>query len=104
MNIISPPQEHWCHVDGLTHLPHDLQKKLAIPHGNQEGTFDSCHYYDLPWSNYSYDQLMQLNRSVIEETANEVTCDKWTFSQNVYTRTMLSEVSHKTKNILFTYC
>ena len=95
MNFIAGDMEHWCQVPTSTDLPFDMAKDIGIPYENagREVTYSQCEMFDLPYWNYTLDELLTWNRS---ERTNDDTpkksCEDWTFDRSLYRETVSSKV------------
>ena len=49
MIFIAHGQDHWCHVEELQDLPHNLQQYISSP-WEEDGVYSSCIQYTLNYS------------------------------------------------------
>ena len=49
-------------------------------------------YYDLAWSEYTDQELIEWNRTARVEDAETVSCDKWVYDQTNFDSTIINEV------------
>ncbi len=97
-NFYAYPQQHWCHVRRLENYPHDWQKYVAIPNGN-DSRYKSCIMYDLDYDAMSDDVIRKWNRSlIITEDTPTRECSVWVFDQSEFVSTILSEVTRMTNS------
>ena len=89
MSFLGPDQEHWCYVPRLQEYCHDVQRHVAIPL-TDDGEYDRCHYYDLPYDNLTDEQIANWNRSYTDNTAT-IPCESWYYDQTEYYRTIVSD-------------
>ena len=92
INFIAGYMEHWCDVEGVNHLPHSQQKYVAIPQ-DEDGEYVECSYYVHNYTQYTDEELMNWNRSVMNpEGTPEADCEAWVYDQSDYYSTYMSKV------------
>jgi len=92
--FIGANMPHWCRVPELVDLPHDVQKRVAIPSLTSDGRqFSSCEMYSLDYGAFNRSQFYSWNRSLmVSNDTPVVACSRWTYDQTQFVSTIVSEV------------
>ena len=96
MTLYAAKMDHWCRVPVLANFTYDQQRQIAIPYSNDgEGEYSQCTVYDLPYANYSDEELLNWNRTqMIPEGTAEIECGAgWLYDQSMFESTLVSQVS-----------
>lgn len=93
MTFLGPEQDHWCQIERLQNFSHAQQKYIAIPYNEESGEYEQCWYYNLPFDDYTDEELWNWNRTDIENSENvtQKKCNTWVYDQSEYLRTAISE-------------
>ncbi len=92
VNYIGPHQTHWCTVQELQNFSEEQQKYIAIPFDTNDDVYDNCKVYDIPWHNYTQQDFQTWNRTHETAGVEQIECDDWQFSDDVFISTISSEV------------
>jgi hypothetical protein len=103
MIFVGGEMEHWCRIEELSHLTPERQKYIAIPFENTESeknddiTYSSCEMFDVNWTAYSEEELINWNRTAWLKTVDNSTvavrqCSSWNYNRSIFTSTIVSRV------------
>jgi hypothetical protein len=103
MIFVGGEMEHWCRIAELSHLPAERQKYIAIPLDDSKSqdrdvaTYSSCEMFDVNWTTFSREDLINWNRSEwLGSTDNSTIavrqCSSWNFNRSIFTSTIVSRV------------
>lgn len=95
--------DHWCQIPRLENFSYDQQRYIAIPYDSdidaetdsedEEETYSRCYAFDLPYDNYTDQQLWNWNRSRdVPEDTTVVYCQSWVYEQSEFIETAVSKV------------
>lgn len=100
MIFVGADMPHFCQVEELENLSYDLQKHIAIPL-DANGASSSCEMFHLDYSNYSTEDYLTWNRTLmLDNNTGVVPCSKWIYEQVVFVSTIVSRVRVDFCNIL----
>ena len=85
-------QQSWCAVPRLENFAYEQQKYIAIPVDSHSKSYDKCHVFDLPWDNYTDEELLNWNRQNMTSSAPQTTCNDYVFDKSVFVNSLQSEV------------
>jgi len=89
---LSFEQSHWCSVERLKHLPFQTQQLISLPEDNSTDTgYSQCLVFNLPWENFTEDDLLSWNRSDITSNATTTTCDSYVYNKTWFVSTMQTQ-------------
>ena len=92
INFVAGHMDHWCDVEGVNHLPYSQQKYVAIPL-DDDGEYKEWHYYVNNYTQYTDEELMNWNRSVVNPPDSpEAKCNEWVYDQSDFYSTFMSRV------------
>ncbi|CAH1774737.1 unnamed protein product [Owenia fusiformis] len=94
--FIGGKQDHWCKIPELSNLTHNQQKVVGIPlirESDGNVRYDQCFMFNLSYSSYTHDELINWNRTVqgIDDSTPKLKCTSWVWDQSQYQSTILSE-------------
>ena len=95
MIFVGAKQDHWCDVPALTNLTIQQQRYVSIPmeEGGSGDGYDQCRMYDFRYENFTHEQLVDWNRTIMIQNASIVPCTSgWVFDRTKFTSTIVSQV------------
>ena len=103
MIFVGGEMDHWCSVYELSGLTPEQQRYVAIPITSSPGddviAYSSCEMFDVNWTTFSVDELMNWNRTEWmkemdskNSTLSTRKCSKWNYDHSTFMSTIVSRV------------
>ena len=86
--------DHWCQIPRLANFSFEQQKNIAIPFEEpSKSDFNQCYMYDMNYSAYSDEELVNWNRTLMESVSNvTIECrNGWVFDKSVFVSSIVSQ-------------
>jgi hypothetical protein len=108
MIFVGGHMDHWCSIDELSGLTPEQQRHVAVPMTSSPDddviVYSSCEMFDVNWSAYSVDELMNWNRTAwmkemdhSNSTISVKGCSKWNYDRSMFKSTIVSRVRIQNK-------
>ena len=86
--------DHWCRVPELANLTDQQQKYISAP--LELGAYSKCYMFDIDYSTYTHEELLDWDRESMVGNATDITYCKsgWSYDKSIFTSTAMSEVGY----------